>query len=347
MDQNTRTMFQRGVEALRAGDRVIARSLLLQVTARAPEYQDAWLWLSDVAETRYERREYLERCVAQDPQSRAAHIARKKLTRLEWESLVAEEDSVPAIRAAPLSETKHVHLSIWKIMALVGIGLVLLWPGMFMVFDYLNNQPDEPTIQMATDIIASPADDPQPADATTTPDLTPTNNQAVSAQTTAETPTSPSQPSVVPYPAEQPPAQGQEPAIMSRGLGLEYSQWEALHGEPEQEFENMAVYTDGRYQVSFYENKIESLQEQWSTDESVSLDEARIRSQQLLPTDSDFVATFAAPNSPGTIVDIYQSNWLRGRFSDWADSEPGTFTIIYQASGDAIRVYSVQLGDMR
>jgi hypothetical protein len=134
---------------------------------------------------------------------------------------------------------------------------------------------------------------------------------------------------------------------MSRGLGLEYSQWEALHGEPEQEFENMAVYTDGRYQVSFYENKIESLQEQWSTDESVSLDEARIRSQQLLPTDSDFVATFAAPNSPGTIVDIYQSNWLRGRFSDWADSEPGTFTIIYQASGDAIRVYSVQLGDMR
>jgi hypothetical protein len=349
MDQNTRKMFQRGVESVKAGDKATARRLLLQVTAHAPEHQDAWLWLSDVARTRYERREYLEHCVAQDPQSRAAHIARKKLTRLEWELLVAEDDPISSIQAPPAPMHKHPRLSIWKTVVLVGISLLLLWSGMAMVFNYLGSRPAALPNQIATNTITASLSNPPSDETTTAPYPVPTSSQAVSAQTMEETPTATLQPSAVPYPAEQPTSRVQEPSVsvVSRGLGLERSQWEAMHGAPEQESADAVVYADGRYRLSFHESKIESLHEQWPTDAPVSLEEARMRSQQLLPGDREFVATFAAPDNPETTIDIYQSTWLHGRFSDWAESEPGAFIVIYRASGDMIYAYHIQVGDVR
>jgi hypothetical protein len=352
MDQNTRKMFQRGVEALRAGDRAMARRLLLQVAALAPEHQDTWLWLSDIARTRYERREYLERCVAQDPQSRAAQIARKKISKLEWELLVAEDDPLPSARSAPPPRTTQQHSSIVKMVALVGIVLVLIGSGIFMVWGSMSSQADISSSQMATDISALPSKSPQGAASATAMYPSPTNNQAVSAQTTAETPTTTASPATAPREttpdtAEQPPTRLQEPSAVSRGLGVERSQWEASHGEPVQESGNMAAYGDDRYHVSFHANRIASLQEQWPPDEGVSLDEARILSQQLLPTDSEFIETFTVPGSQGTTIDIYRSDWLREHFSDWSGSEPGTFTVIYQATGNMIRVYDIQLGDVR
>jgi hypothetical protein len=349
MDQNTRKMFQRGVEALKAGERATARSLLLQVAARAPEHQDAWLWLSDAAETPYERREYLERCVIQDPQSRAADIARKKINRLEWELLVTEDDPIPSARTALPPETKRLHLSMGKMALFVVISLVVIWGGMVMGFNHLSNlsnQPDDPTNEVIADISASPADNQQPAVPSITTVPAPNNNQTVSAQTIEETPLA-TQPAAVPYPADQPTAHTQGPQVVSRGMGLDRSQWEAMHGQAEQTLDHMATYDNGRYQLSFRENKIELLQEQVSQDEEVSLGEARILSQQFLPTDSRAIGTSAAPDGSGITIDIYQSDWLGEQFSNWSDSEPGTFTIIYHTSGDMIRYYDIQLGDVR
>jgi hypothetical protein len=82
MEQQTSNLIRQGIQSLQAGDTATARQLFMQVTLLNPEYQEAWLWLSDTTDNPYERREYLERCLSQNPDSRAGHIAHKKLARL-------------------------------------------------------------------------------------------------------------------------------------------------------------------------------------------------------------------------------------------------------------------------
>ncbi len=83
MDQHVNDLLTQGIGALRAGDPVNARRLLMEVTYLAPTQQDAWLWLSDTTTDPHEQRAYIERAIAIDPQSRAGQIAAKKLARLD------------------------------------------------------------------------------------------------------------------------------------------------------------------------------------------------------------------------------------------------------------------------
>ncbi len=83
MDQHVNDLLVQGIGALRAGDPVNARRLLMEVTYLAPTQQDAWLWLSDTTTDLHEQRAYIERAIAIDPQSRAGQIAAKKLARLD------------------------------------------------------------------------------------------------------------------------------------------------------------------------------------------------------------------------------------------------------------------------
>ncbi|NJL32631.1 MAG: hypothetical protein HC893_00675 [Chloroflexaceae bacterium] len=77
MDEQIRDLIRQGVEALKAGDKATARRILLDVTNRAPAYQDAWLWLSDTTNSPVEQRGYIEQAISIDPYSRAGQIAQK------------------------------------------------------------------------------------------------------------------------------------------------------------------------------------------------------------------------------------------------------------------------------
>ncbi|NJK80301.1 MAG: hypothetical protein HC914_10510 [Chloroflexaceae bacterium] len=82
LDAETAELATKGVEALEAGSITTARLLLTEVTNRVPEYQDAWLWLSDIAETDTERIGYLQQAVAISPETRAGQVARQRLEQL-------------------------------------------------------------------------------------------------------------------------------------------------------------------------------------------------------------------------------------------------------------------------
>ncbi len=95
MEQNPRELIQRGIDALNSGDKATARQFFSRVTTLVPHYQAGWLWLSDATDNDTERRQYLERCLQQDPHSRSGQIARKKLDQLNQAALYRQEPFVP------------------------------------------------------------------------------------------------------------------------------------------------------------------------------------------------------------------------------------------------------------
>lgn len=64
--------LEAGVQAARAGKRKFARQLLLKVTELDPTREEAWLWLSGVAETSEEALVYLQTVLALNPNNRRA-----------------------------------------------------------------------------------------------------------------------------------------------------------------------------------------------------------------------------------------------------------------------------------
>ncbi len=67
-----RDTLQKGIQAARAGNKTLARRLLLQVTEQDPMQSEAWLWLSGVTDDPEEARAYLQTVLALDPDNRQA-----------------------------------------------------------------------------------------------------------------------------------------------------------------------------------------------------------------------------------------------------------------------------------
>src|ERR687885_2806056 len=76
---DTNSILQRGIEAIRAGERAEARELFRMVTREDPRNAQGWLWLAGAAEDREEKRAALERVMEIDPQNA---LARKGLSAL-------------------------------------------------------------------------------------------------------------------------------------------------------------------------------------------------------------------------------------------------------------------------
>jgi Tol biopolymer transport system component len=90
--------LREGIVAARRGDRATARRLLLEVTDQDPNNKQAWLWLATSANTLSERRTYLQRVLAIDPENRTAQQALAQLDRTQTETTTTSSTGInPAI----------------------------------------------------------------------------------------------------------------------------------------------------------------------------------------------------------------------------------------------------------
>ncbi len=66
------SLLERGIAALRVGERARARALLVAAVRADPRSAQAWIWLAGALDDRSQQRECLERALALDPESAAA-----------------------------------------------------------------------------------------------------------------------------------------------------------------------------------------------------------------------------------------------------------------------------------
>ncbi len=97
-------MLEAGIRAARAGNRPLARRLLVRVTELQPMREDAWLWLAGVAESREETLAYLQTVLAINPNNRQAQEGIAWVSRqAEPEREAAHGQVEPADTAGPAS----------------------------------------------------------------------------------------------------------------------------------------------------------------------------------------------------------------------------------------------------
>ncbi len=119
LDEQTAELVRQGVEALKSGNTLVARALLSEVTRLAPGYQDAWLWLSDIAESTAERETFLRTAIDIDPHTSSGQIARRKLDELLEESGAVVEPAPPLEDA----EAEDEEPPWWKRLTPIQLGL--------------------------------------------------------------------------------------------------------------------------------------------------------------------------------------------------------------------------------
>jgi len=71
--------LEQAIQAVKAGEHALARSLLSQIVKDQPDNLAAWLWLSSVLEGKDAKRQCLENVLALDPQNAAAQRGLSKL----------------------------------------------------------------------------------------------------------------------------------------------------------------------------------------------------------------------------------------------------------------------------
>lgn len=101
--------LQEAIQAIQYGDRALGKRLLSQALQADPRNVQAWLWMSEIADTDEQRRDCLERVITIEPQNQAA---RTRLAQLEARA---------SVRAAP----QH-HQTRRKIVLAGGLSLTLL-----------------------------------------------------------------------------------------------------------------------------------------------------------------------------------------------------------------------------
>jgi hypothetical protein len=85
--------LQAGIAAVKSGDKVKARALLMSVVEAEESNEQAWLWLSTTMETEEDRRICLENVLALNPNSRIAQQGLKQVTNDTPSSQVATSTS--------------------------------------------------------------------------------------------------------------------------------------------------------------------------------------------------------------------------------------------------------------
>jgi hypothetical protein len=132
------------------------------------------------------------------------------------------------------------------------------------------------------------------------------------------------------------------------------------YGPPDDTLPGIYQYANGTLWVSFEEGNVWRLERRLHSHEQLSLAAARQASPQFMPTDSEFIRTYARQQGEAdeTIVDVYHSNWLRTRFpaesepmnnglavSYWGMAQPGTFFVHYTMADVVVTAYTISVGD--
>lgn len=170
--------LNQGVEAAKAGNRAQARRLLEEVVEQDKRNEMAWIWLATVAVGAAEKREYLRRVLAINPQNVRAREALDKMgddlispTRSGLNFTPTLEETVRRTDALAIQPRRANTGLIFVVAALAllvaGVGIILFGSGAL--------QPAEPTptatvfvaAVVADDSTALPTDTPVPQPSTT------------------------------------------------------------------------------------------------------------------------------------------------------------------------------------
>ena len=93
MNQDTSQKIKKAVNALKSGDRSLARELILAEVKENPSNLTAWLWALEVAANEKEKRTILSRILKLDPDHKGALLYLKKLD--EGENQAVPQQSTP------------------------------------------------------------------------------------------------------------------------------------------------------------------------------------------------------------------------------------------------------------
>jgi tetratricopeptide (TPR) repeat protein len=96
MSEEVARLLQEGIAAAKAGDKVTAKRLLIEVTDRDPHNEQAWLWLSGVVDDQDEMQICLENVLSINPENERARKG------LAWIETLAAEPPPPPVEE-PLS----------------------------------------------------------------------------------------------------------------------------------------------------------------------------------------------------------------------------------------------------
>jgi hypothetical protein len=153
---------------------------------------------------------------------------------------------------------------------------------------------------------------------TSTASATPTPAAAL---VTVPTPMLP--PQSAPSPATQP--------FISGGLGLSQQEWEQRYGPGSPSETPGYLWYQGTYLVAFQEGNVSYIEQRWSPENAVTIDDARAQSAGLIPTDSQYSQTYSPEGRPDLVADLYFSQSLISRYSGnvWVGGQPGNFVVTY------------------
>jgi hypothetical protein len=134
----------------------------------------------------------------------------------------------------------------------------------------------------------------------------------------------------------------------SGGLGLSQLEWELRHGQGSPgDPSGHIVYENGAYLVSFQEGNVWYIERQWSPDNPVTFDDARLQSGELIPADRQYIQTYSPEGRPEQVVDLYLSPSLQSRFRGnwWVGGAPGNFTVAFDVYDSGVNRMAITLGN--
>ncbi len=127
---------------------------------------------------------------------------------------------------------------------------------------------------------------------------------------------------------------GAPPQFPTVGLGRGRAEWEREHSSGAAQG-SWTTYENGRYWVQFKNNNVWHLDIHLSDAEAVPLPRAREVLRVLLPPDAKRISTYSP--TEGTVVDVYQSNWLAQQYGNavWPrGSRAGTLIVRNRVKDD-------------
>jgi hypothetical protein len=157
----------------------------------------------------------------------------------------------------------------------------------------------------------------------------------------------PAVPPPTPQPVNPPPAAPEPIPFASGGLGLSQQEWEQRYGPGSQSETPGYLWYQGRYLVAYQEGNVSYIEQRWSPETAITIDDARAQSGGLIPTDRQYVQTYSPEGRPDLVVDLHLSQSLASRFSGnvWVGGQPGNFTVSYNVFETGVTRMVITLGN--
>ncbi len=207
MSDNIKGLLQQAIALAQSGQRSEARELLQKILDQDPNIAVAWLWFANVAPSKADRINALQKVLQLDPTNKTARIALEKL----GVAIVADEDSgtpsspptlEPSLSGPLLSQNEIVLIGVVVVVALIAILSV------FVVREVTEEDPTSTPTNTATSTVTSTpsptitvtpsvTNTPPPPQPTLPPTFTPTD-------TLTPAPTNTPRPSRTPRPSNTP-----------------------------------------------------------------------------------------------------------------------------------------------